>query len=257
MFYFYPEKPDIEWFLQKKWNELKILWVNNLVEKKEAYIQITNSDGNNDFEIVPNFSKTLSENVKISYPSLNKQRAENLLIITSWWDLVWIFPQSEVLVEFEWKVLKKVSKLNGKILFLTWMFSSDLEFIWNDELNQEERDWLEWFQDGYKYEVVSYLKNQISESNISFANNTIMYNIDWIIIKYLSKIFPVSFGKNLSNYNEFQKYFNRVDQDVNLGRYSVKQWSWESINLIWWKIKDNMNIWKTNTYGWLKKPQNR
>ena len=30
----------------------------------------------------------------------------------------------------------------------------------------------------YKYELVYYLKNQISESKISLANNTIMYNID-------------------------------------------------------------------------------
>jgi hypothetical protein len=64
----------------------------------------------------------------------------------------------------------------------------------------------------YKQEIVSYLKNQISESRIGLANNTIMYNIDGIIIKFLSKMFPVTFSKNLHNYNEFQKYFSWVDQ---------------------------------------------
>ena len=71
----------------------------------------------------------------------------------------------------------------------------------------------------YKNEVVSYLKEQISVSNIVWANNTMMYNIDGKIIKILSKMFPSTFSKNLQNYNEFQKYFSRVDYGVNVGRY--------------------------------------
>ena len=73
-------------------------------------------------------------------------------------------------------------------------------------------DWLNSAQKIYKYELVYYLKNQISESKIGWANNTVMYNIDGKIIGFLAKMFPVSFGGNLDNYNEFQKYFSRVDE---------------------------------------------
>jgi hypothetical protein len=50
-----------------------------------------------------------------------------------------------------------------------------------------------------------------------------MYNIDGKIIKFLAKMFPVSFSKNLHNYNEFQKYFAWEDKSIDLGRYNMKQ----------------------------------
>jgi len=50
-----------------------------------------------------------------------------------------------------------------------------------------------------------------------------MYNIDGKLIGLLSKIFPVTFGDNLRNYKEFQKYFDLVDNSVSLGRYSIKK----------------------------------
>jgi hypothetical protein len=73
----------------------------------------------------------------------------------------------------------------------------------------------------------------------------------------LAKMFPVSFGKNLRNYNEFQKYFSRMNEWADLGRYSMKQWSWSSIGSIWSNLKDSMNIWKNNVYGWFKKPKKK
>jgi hypothetical protein len=79
-------------------------------------------------------------------------------------------------------------------------------------VSKSQQDWIDSVQESYKYELVSYLKEQISESNIGRANNTVMYNIDGKIIKYLAKMFPVSFGKNLRNYNEFQKYFSRMNE---------------------------------------------
>ena len=79
---------------------------------------------------------------------------------------------------------------------------------------------MEGIQNLYKSDLVYYLRNQISDNNMSLANNTIMYNIDGIILKYLARIFPASFTKNLNNYNEFQKYFALVPSNiVNLGRY--------------------------------------
>ena len=258
MFYFYPEEPDIEWFLKVKSDEIRVLWVDSLVEKTDAYVHVVDSRWANDFDIVPGFTKILSENVKISYPSLKSQRDEKLVIITSFWDLIRIFPQSEVQVEFDWNNLIWVSKLNWKIWFLSWVFNSDIKVSWYEEnLTQDQLDFINWAQSMYKSELVSYLKNQISDSKIGRANNTIMYDIDGRIIRLLAKLFPISFGKNLRNYNEFQKYFGLADGWVDLGRYEMKQWTWWSITSVWWSVKGNMSVWKDNTYGIFKKPENR
>lgn len=258
MFYFYPDEPDIVGFLESRNNEVRILWINDSIDKRDAYIRITNSKWSEDFEMYPNFSKVLSENSRISYPSLKSQRDEKVVIITPQWDLIWIFPQSEIQLQFSWKDLKRVEKLDWKIWFLSWVFKSNIEVVWYEEdLTQEELDWFVWIQESYKHELVYYLKNQISESNIWWANNTIMYNIDGKIIGFLSKIFPATFSKNLRNYNEFQKYFSRVDDGVDLWRYAIKQWTWESLDSLRWNLQDNMDMWKSNTYWWLKKPENR
>jgi hypothetical protein len=71
-------------------------------------------------------------------------------------------------------------------------------------------------------------------------------------------MFPVTFGKNLHNYNEFMKYFSLLEWDeIDLNRYTIKQWTWESISSFWWSLKENINMWKSNTYGWFKKPKKR
>jgi hypothetical protein len=56
--------------------------VSGQVEKRDAYIKMVNLKGNSDFIIVPDFRETLSDSVKISYPSLNSSRDEKALIIT-------------------------------------------------------------------------------------------------------------------------------------------------------------------------------
>lgn len=258
MFYFYPDEPDIQGFFQNKQTKIRIVWVNNTIEKKDAYVQIKDSKESNDFEIVPWFNKVLSKNVKISYPSLRSQRNENLIIETAQWDIIWIFPQTEIQIELEWKELKNVKKINWRIWFLSWFFNSNLQINWDLEiLDQKQQERIQSIQSSYKYELISHLKNQISKSNISWANNTIMYNIDGRIIWVLAKLFPISFNKNLHNYNEFQKYFKWIDTWVDLGRFEMKQWSWWNINSIFWNIKDNINIWKNNTYGRFKKPKKR
>lgn len=257
MFYFYPEEPDIKWFIESKNNEIRILWASGNVEKWDAYIKISNLRENEDFNINSDFSKALTENVKISYPSLNQYRDEKIIITTSYWDLVQIFPQSEISLEFSWKNLQTIKKLNWKIWFLSWIFESNIKIVWIDDLWQEEQTWLIWAQDIYKQELVYYLKKQISESRIWLANNTIMYNIDGIIIKILSKMFPVTFSKNMENYNEFQKYFSRTNEELDLWRFSMRQLTWESISSFWWSIQENIDVWKNNTYGWFKKPKNR
>ncbi len=258
MFYFYPEEPDISWFLENKDNKISVLWVWNSVDKRDAYIKITGLKWSEDFNIQSSFERSLSENGKIAYPSLNKNRDEKVIITTSYWDLIQVFPQSEISLEFSWKDLKMIKKLNWKIWFLSWIFESQVKVIWMDKLSQEEQKRIQWAQDIYKYELISYLKNQISESRIDLANNTIMYNIDGKIIKFLSKMFPVTFGKNLHNYNEFMKYFSLLEWDeIDLNRYTIKQWTWESISSFWWSLKENINMWKSNTYGWFKKPKKR
>ena len=260
MFYFYPEAPDIKWFIESKTSNILFLWVDKQIEKKEAYIQLTSTKDTTDINIIPHFSRELTENQKISYPSTQTQRDEKIIIETPYGDLIQIFPQSEIRIEFDWKNLTKISKLNWKIWFLSWVFDSNIEVIWYEEnLTQEQIESLEWIQNSYKYELIRHLKAQISESNIWWANNTIMYNIDGKIIWFLAKMFPVTFGKNLDNYNEFQKYFSRFEEETDLSKYYINEseWLWNGKTSVRWVIKDNINVWKNNTYGRLKKPEKR
>ena len=82
------------------------------ISKKDAYIQIVNSKGSMDFEIDPDFSQILLETSKISYPSLKKEKIEKIYIITSYGDVIWICPQSEIQLEFDKDVLKKIFNQN-------------------------------------------------------------------------------------------------------------------------------------------------
>ena len=258
MFYFYPEAPDINWFLKSRKNEIRILGVNNPVPKKDAYVKTTDIDGSKDFELTSNFVSILNKNTKISYPSMMKQRDEKLIVITPEWNLFWIFPQSEILLEFEWNNLKKVLKESWRLLYLSWVFDSKIEIIWNDEiLTTEEKSWLDDVENSYKIDVISHLKNQISDSNMNRANNTIMYDIDGKIIGFLARMFPTTFGKNLDNYKEFQKYFDWAGESVDLSRYFTDQTNKESTKSIWWNLKENIDIWEDNIYGWFKKPEKR
>jgi hypothetical protein len=93
-----------------------------------------------------------------------------------------------------------------------------------------------------------YLKDQISDSNISLANWTIMYDIDGRILRFLAKMFPTSFGKNLKNYNEFMYYFSWVDTtEIDLERYSSKSTKWATSSM-WEAIKEGVKNWKKDTY---------
>ncbi|MBQ4209136.1 hypothetical protein II654_01765 [bacterium] len=56
--------------------------MDDRIKKTEAYIRITDIRNDNDFEIYPFFKKTLNDDVKISYPSVKKQRDENMIIKT-------------------------------------------------------------------------------------------------------------------------------------------------------------------------------
>ena len=254
MLYFYPEEPDIDGFIKSRSTEMMVLWATNRVEKKDAYIQLTDFKGSNSFEIQPNLTKVLSEDIRISYPSIKKQRDEKVIIMTPEWDYFWIFPQSDVQLEFQWKDLKTLSKLNWRVWFLSWMFDSLAEYSWDvEDLTQEQQVRFDDIYGNYKSELVSYLKNQIDEGNIGLASNTVMYDINGVIVKFLARMFPVTFGKNLHNYNEFKKYFSLVDEWVELGRYSMMQESWWSIGSFVWSVKGGINVWKSNLYG-LKKP---
>ncbi len=255
IFYLYPDKPDVEWFIDWKKYEISVMWVLDSVDRGDAYIQIINNRRSNDFEITPSFSKILTESCKVSYPSLKTSREEKVVIMTPQWDVVWMFPQSEVQLEFSWKDLVKISKLTWKVWFLSWVFTWVTKFIWSaDDVLKDEEDFMESVQYMYKYEFVEHLQNQISDSNISWANNTIMYDIDWKIIRFLVKLFPTSFINNLRNYNEFQNYFSWILKDeVDLGRYSLEQRSGWSIDSFLGSLKNGMNAWKVNMYNIFKK----
>jgi hypothetical protein len=52
-------------------------------------------------DIIPLFNLDLTESQKISYPAINTQRDEKIIIMTPHGDLVQIFPQSEIQIEFD------------------------------------------------------------------------------------------------------------------------------------------------------------
>ena len=249
MLYFYPNKPDIAGFMASRNYEISVIWVSDAVSKRDAYIQINNWKRSEDYEIVPWFSKILSESCEISYPSSKMEREENFVLMTPEWEILWIFPQSKIQLNFVWKELIEVSKLTWKVGILSWVFDSGVGVVWDVEnLSSEQVQSLQILQEGYKYDLVSYLKNQISDSNISLANGTIMYDIDGRILRFLARMFPTSFGKNLKNYNEFMYYFSWVDEDeIDLGRYS-KTYSWWSMKLMLKTMKEGIQRWKEDTY---------
>ena len=250
IFYLYPDKPDVQWFIKTRPYKISVFGLSGRVEKSDAYIQVVSDKKTEDYILEQNFAKVLTENCKIVYPSLKKNRDEYVVLETSHGDLYFIYPQSEIQLEFLWNNLTKVKKLNWSVWFFSWLFESSIE----NEFENVDVEWnelVESIQNLYKYDLVYYLKNQISKNNMSLANNTIMYNIDWKILKYLAKIFPASFTRNLNNYREFQWYFELVPSDkVNLGRYfdtNKPNSIWDSF---WGSIKNNMEVWLKNTYLW-------
>lgn len=252
IFYLYPDKPDIQWFINTRPYKILVFWLSWSVNKTDAYIQIVSNKRRDDYLLESNFEKILSESCKISYPSLEIDRDEKVVIYGSYWDFYLLYPQSEVQLEFSWKNLIKVNKLNWRIWYFSWLFSSFVENDFESEnLSGELNDLFNNVQNLYKYDLVYRLKKQISDNNMSLANNTIMYNIDGTILKYLARIFPASFTKNLNNYNEFQKYFEFVPKDeVNLNRYFDKKNSnlgWVSI---WNDVKNSMKIWLKYIHLW-------
>lgn len=257
IFYLYPDKPDVNGFVKSRQSQISILWVTKSITRDDAYIQIVDSKKTNIFDIDFYFKRPIAENCIISYPSSKNQRDENLVITTVYWDIIWVFPQSELQLEFDDQgSLVKVSKLDWKIWFLSWVFKSPLDVVWDIEnLSQVQQDWIEWVQYQYKYDLVYYLKNQISDNDMSFVNSIVMYKIDGKIIKLLARMFPMIFIKNLDNYNEFQKYFDWVYENpsVWLGKYSAEQRKWLSISDFWKHIKWGVGAWKWNVYDVFKK----
>ena len=256
MFYFYPDKPDIEWFINN-WNyKIVVEWVDNELEKSDTYINIEDSKKSSDYTISPNFTKDILWNCKISYPSIKIDRKENVIIKTPEWKKFFLFPQSEVQLEFEWKKMIKFSKVAWKVMVFSWMFQDDIDIVWEMENFKDDKkilDLLDSLDEEYKYELVYYLKNQISESKISLANNTIMYNIDWVLLKFLAKTFPASFSKNLKNYKEFMNYFALIEwNEVNLKRFSKKNEPWISVFSLFSELIDDVSIWVNNIYWWRK-----
>ena len=249
LFYFYPDEPDIQWFINDRNYEISAIWVLDSVSKRDAYIEINNWRRVADYEIEPWFNKILSESCEISYPSNKLEREEKIILMTPEWEIYWIFPQSKIKLDFAWKKIIRISNLAWRVWMISWLFGKSINYEWDLEiLSGEQIEQFHGLQDWYKYDLVVYLRNQISESNITLANGTIMYDIDGRLLRFLARIFPTSFGKNLKNYNEFMYYFSLVDQDeIDLGRYSkVNKWWW--IGPMLKTMKEWIKKWKQDTY---------
>lgn len=255
IFYLYPDEPDIDGFLQSRRNELFISWIVKPVNKTDAYLQISNARKSNQFQIIPNFTQILLEDCQIIYPSLKTSREEKMTILTSNGDVMLIFPQSEIQILFSWNKIRQVDQTRWKVWFLSGMFVSSMEIIWDThDLTPENLEFMQGVYKWYQADLVGYLKDQISDSNISLANNTVMYKIDGTIIKFLAKMFPTSFSKNLRNYNSFQYYFSLVQGDeIDLGRYNMQSDQEISIKSLGEIIWQNMQLWKESTYNIWKK----
>ena len=254
IFYLYPNKPDIEWFIKSRSYEILVTNIDKNIAKKDAYIQIIDSKRSSDFDIIPDFEKQIVESCKISYPSKNTQRDEKVVIITPYWEIIWILPQSEIQLEFDNGKLVNLLKANWEIGYLSWIFDSSVAFSGGIELLSGQQDWVQWIQYDYKYDLVDYLRNQISSNEGILVNSSIMYKIDGKIIKWLARMFPASFTKNLRNYNEFQNYFSLVNkwENIWLGKYKIKQWNSWSFSYFWDNLVGNMEVWRENTYDIFK-----
>ena len=246
VFYLYPEEPDINWFIQSRKYQLFIDWIDKSVDKSDAYLQISNIRRDNQYQIEPHFTKILAEDCRIIYPSLKKNRDEKIMILTPNGEVVTLLPQSEIQVIFSWSEMINIKQIRWKIWFLSGMFSSSLQI--DGEIYDLTSNQLEFVQNLYKryqLDLFDYLNNQISDSKISLANNTVMYNIDWIVIKFLARMFPASFSRNLRNYNLFQYYFSLVrDEEINLIRYNTYTNGWFSNSSIWKIFRDNIKFWQ-------------
>ena len=246
MFYLYPEEPDINWFIQSRKYQLFIDWIDKSVDKSDAYLQISNIRRDDQYQIEPHFTKILAEDCRIIYPSLKKNRDEKIMILTPNGEVVTLLPQSEIQVIFSWSEMINIKQIRWKIWFLSGMFSSSLQI--DGEIYDLTSNQLEFVQNLYKWyqlDLFDYLNNQISDSKISLANNTVMYNIDWIVIKFLARMFPASFSRNLRNYNLFQYYFSLVrDEEINLIRYNTYTNEWFSNNSVWKIFRDNIKFWQ-------------
>ena len=249
MLYFYPDKPDVEWFIASRNYELLVIWVQDSIDMRDAYIQIDEWRRAEEYEIVPWFSRILSQSCEVSYPSNRLERDEKVVIITPKWEIFWISPQSRIQIKFSWKEMVELSTQMWKVSVLSWVFDGWIKLIGDiEKLSSQQMDQIQSLQDKYKNELVSYLKDQISDSNISLANGTIMYDIDGRILRFLARMFPTSFGRNLRNYNEFMNYFSRVEEDeIDLTRYDNKgRWStmWDMRK----NMEDGFKNWKQDTY---------
>ena len=255
MFYLYPERPDINWFVSNRAYKLSVVWWTWQISKNQAYIQIKDQAKTADFQISPSLEKFISESCVISYPSFQSKRDEKVIFTTPEWDIFQLFPQSEMQIEFWWKDLISLTQTRWKVWFFSWLFQSDVQLNGSFELLKiEQNPRIESIQGAYNRELVDYLKNQISENNIGFVSSKMMQHIDWKILKYLARMFPTLFAKNLSNFYEFQRYFKMVEVEKSeLNKYSEMQMSWWVGEWFWWSLKNNMKIWGENLYG-IKKP---
>ena len=141
MLYFYPDKPDVEWFIASRNYELLVIWVQDSIDMRDAYIQIDEWRRAEDYEIVPWFSRILSQSCEVSYPSNRLERDEKVVIITPKWEIFWISPQSRIQIKFSWKEMVELSTQMWKVSVLSWIFDGWIKLVGDiEKLSSQQMD---------------------------------------------------------------------------------------------------------------------
>ena len=237
MFYLYPDMPDIDWYIGSQKYKIGAYEVMERVDRSDAYLQIKRDGKDEVFDIVPGFSREVVESIQIIYPSLKKSRNEKVMITSPWWDVIVIFPQTEISIEIDKMSNMKLTNLNGRIWFVEWMFSWYVEYEWKREtLSDGERQLVEYIQKNYQNALLEHLHMQVWWWAI-IRDNMLMKNINGKLVKLLANAFPTIFGRNLKNYNEFEKYFSMEDnENLNTDRV-MENYNGVWVRYLWQSIK--------------------
>ncbi|MDD2536925.1 MAG: hypothetical protein PHU61_00300 [Candidatus Absconditabacteria bacterium] len=238
--YLYPEKPDIEGFINNRETQFTLYSPKNL-SKQEAYIKIENTDNKKSQELI--FTEGISvyplkNSTNISYIS-RFQTGENYIIIQFPNNsLLEIYPQTQLSLQKENQKFS-IELERGTIGRNTGTFLGNISIL--GEFNEISPNKISQFTEEFTTNLKYYLEEQIG-SDLQLS--PLMKNINLSVIKFLAKTRPASFSHNLTNYYAFEEYLftKEIDQNskYNIGKDIITEGN------IFSNIKENSKVGKNN-----------